>query len=505
MTTPLDRDLAERLERLAAAVPVRPGQVDRVHASAVSARRQLRLRWMTPLVVLVVLALLGGVLGVGPFTSLLNGPISATTKVGDFELTIRSAKATYRNREPVVLTATLTYRGPKPSVHISHAKSPMTFGIVEPVRGLLLNGIWLMSCGGSELVRGVGLEKPFVKAFGSPVPIPLDAEAFAREPKLMLPPGTWHPYVIAEFALGGCGSPKISMRTEIAIDVLDGPAWSDGVAPTPRPSPTPIPDDVAIHVVNLDPMAVEVVFRNRVVALLSCGESAVISVTDLESSQPWHFIIRTVADETIDAATLDWHLPAGILIRDGAALAGPWPMSYGPAMDACSADTAPSPSPAPTPTPASTLDESQTSTDTDGDFELTLTSDKQVYRPDEPIHIEARLRYRGPSGSVLIGYDSLVSMSIAEKVFGKIQLSDLSLLMCATSTLVRDKPEIVPFRKGGGYHSGSLTDAEMAWFNDPILTLPVGTWHVSASASSPCLGQGAPYELAGALTIIVRE
>ena len=41
----------------------------------------------------MLLALLGGVLGVGPLTGLLNGPISATTKVGDFELTLRSAKA----------------------------------------------------------------------------------------------------------------------------------------------------------------------------------------------------------------------------------------------------------------------------------------------------------------------------------------------------------------------------------------------------------------------------
>lgn len=337
MTTPLDRDLAERLERLADAVPVDCGPLDPVHRSAVRARRQLRMRWLTPLVLIVVLALLGGIVGIGPLTTLLNGPISATTNVGDFELTLRSAKATYRNREPVELTATLTYRGTKPSVVISHASSPMTFGIVEPVRGLLLNGIWLTSCGGSELVRGVGLEKPFVKAFGSPVPIPLDAEAFAREPNLRLPPGTWHPYVVAEFMLGDCtsDSPKISMRTELAIDVLDGPAWSEDVPSTPRPSPTPVPEDKAVHVVNLDPATVEVVFRNRVVALLACGESSVISVGDLESSWPWVFIVRTTDDETIDAETVDWHLPQGILIRDAAVLTGPWPMSYGPADVRC--------------------------------------------------------------------------------------------------------------------------------------------------------------------------
>jgi hypothetical protein len=506
MTTPRDRDLAERLERLAAAVPVGSRQLDPVHVQAVRARHRVRMSWLTPLVGLVVLVILAGAIGLGSL-GILNDRVSATTKQGDFELTLRSAKAVYMRGEPVEMVATLTYVGSEPSVRISHASSPMTFGIVEPVRGLLLNGIWLQSCRRTDLERGTGLDLPFAKSFGSSTELGPDALAFVRQPRLVLPPGTWHPYVLAEFSLDGCGSPTISMRTEISIEVMDGPTWIDPSRPTDRPpgliipSPTPVPASDAVHVVNLDPRGVEIVLRNGSVASLSCGETAVISVSALDSSPPWNFIVRDDDGKTIGAALLEPPLPAGIVIRDGAVLSGAWPMSYGPPT---SCDSASIPPPSPSITPSPDPDAMQTSTDRDGDFELVFTSDKQVYRPGEPIHIEARLTYRGTAQSVLVGHDGLVSMSVAEKVFGKIQLGYLSLLMCTTSTLVRDQPEVLPFMKSGGYTSGSLTSSELAWLQDPVITMPIGTWHFSARASSPCLGQGAKYELHGDLTIIVR-
>jgi hypothetical protein len=378
----------------------------------------------------------------------------------------------------------------------------MTFGIVEPVHGIELKGVWLDSCGSTKLQRGVGMEKPFAKAFGSPTELVPEALSFVREPRLILPPGMWHPYVLAEFSLGECGLPTFTMRTEIAIEVMDGPTWVDPSAVTARPSPSPVPESAAIHIINLDPGTVEVEFRNRSVAWLSCGESVVLSSVRLESSAPWHFIFRDERGSTVGAATLDWHLPAGILIRDGAVLSGPWPMSYGPAAS-CDVHAEALPSPSQPPGVA------QSFTETDGDFELVLTSDKRVYRPDEPILIEARLTYHGSQSSMVIGHDmgSPISFGIAEKVFGLIQVGGLSLLTCEPTTLVRDEPLIEPFRKSGGVLDGQPHDEEMvmAWMRDPVLRLPVGTWHVTASAGSPCMGMGASFSVGGQLTIVVAD
>lgn len=343
MTTPLDRDLAERLERLAAAVPVHAGRLDPVHANAVVARQRVRMSWLTPLVALVVLVLIAGLVGIGSL-NVLNGPISATTKLGDFTLTITSAKARYRTGEVVVIDASLTYTGAADHIEIAHALGgPLGFGIKEPVRGFQLSPGWRLSCNQRQLNRGIADEKAFTKSGGYDGPDQVGFARFMQEPTLALSAGTWHPYVMAEFSLGDCrgeARERISMRAELTIDVEDQPGPS-------LASPTPIPESGAIHIVNLDPRTVEIVFRNRLVALLACGESAVIAAAKLESSSPWHFIVRTVEDETIDAATLDWRLPAGILIRDGTVLSGPWPMSYGPPAT-CDRATEPSPSSEPT-------------------------------------------------------------------------------------------------------------------------------------------------------------
>lgn len=330
MTSPLDRDLAERLERLAAAVPVRAGALDPVHRSAVAARQRVRMSWLTPLVALVVLVLIAGVVGVGSL-NILNRPMSVTTKLGEFTLTLTSAKARYPTGEAVDIRASLLFEGAAEQIQIAHAGSgPMAFGIEEPVQGYPLSPAWRMSCGQAQLTRGLPAEQPFTKSGGYDGPDQAGFVRFMEEPTLTLAAGTWHPYVVAQFSLGGCDGEQISMRAELTIEVEDQPRVT-------APPVTPIPESGAIHIVNLDPRTVEVVFRNRLVALLACGETTVIAAAKLDSSSPWDFIVRNVEDETIGAATLDWHLPAGILVRDGAVLSGPWPMSYGPPSAGCEA------------------------------------------------------------------------------------------------------------------------------------------------------------------------
>ena len=220
MTTPLERDLAERLERLAAAVPVRAGQLDPVHASAVRARQQLRLLWLTPLVALVAVALIGGLVGSGAL-NLGNGRLSATTRVGDFVLTFTSAKATYAQGEAIDLSASLTYDGPDPAVRIAHAHlTPLGFGIVEPINGVRLSPGWRLSCELEDLTKGIPLERGFRKSGGDSTSNP-NFIPFMNDPQLKLPVGTWHAYAVAEFGLGECGGPSVSIRADLTIEVVD--------------------------------------------------------------------------------------------------------------------------------------------------------------------------------------------------------------------------------------------------------------------------------------------
>jgi hypothetical protein len=122
----------------------------------------------------------------------------------------------------------------------------------------------------------------------------------------------------------------------------------------------------------------------------------------------------------------------------------------------------------------------------DGDLELTLGSDKARYTPGEPIVVTGSLVYRGARDTIEIVHDGNgpVLFGIRERVYGEIDLKPTSLLMFGRSTLQRNVPVDVPFRKSGGFTSGH-PDAEMfkAFMLDPVLRLPSGTWHLYAVAS----------------------
>lgn len=193
-------------------------------------------------------------------------------------------------------------------------------------------------------------------------------------------------------------------------------------------------------------------------------------------------------------------LVIGVLAA-GAAGIGPFGPGKTPASTA-SASTGQEPSATPEPTGP------LTSTSRDGDFELTLRAGKARYLPMEPIDVTASLSYSGPQPQVEITHDSggPVMFGIREKVFGEIRVGGVSLLMCGGSTLLRAAPLNEPFRKSGGF-SGDHPDAASfkAWLLDPVLELPAGTWHITASASSPCMSAGPTFSVQTELVILVED
>lgn len=246
----LDSDLSRRLSRLADAVPT--ARLDPVHLRAVEARHRVRMAWMTPLVALVVIVVGSTLIGgrghpgatSGPGVSTPAGPVAATTRSGDFELTIRAEKGRYEAGDAIGIEASLEYLGQDP-VDIRHAQGarvpgrgivdgpdtggtggPIGFGIVEPVLGdLNLGPTWAESCELTALEPGAVLRVPFSKAAGwsGDDPRSDEYEAYFWDPVLRLTAGTWHVYAVAEFSIGQCGAAQIKMRVDLTIEVVPGP------------------------------------------------------------------------------------------------------------------------------------------------------------------------------------------------------------------------------------------------------------------------------------------
>ena len=240
----LDADLSARLSRLAAAVPVASGQLDVVHRDAVRARQQVRMAWLTPLVVLVVGVVAASTLQIGPFapgaTPQPSGPATATTRDGDFMLSIEATKGTYLEGEPIDISASLAYDGGESTV-ISHGSaaggSPIGFGIDEPIFGAArLGPLWETGCTSTTLAGDSPLTVPFEKTADTSQPGFGELDIFMLDPQLHLNPGTWHLYANARFRLGDCLTPSdssaaIELRVQLEITVV------------PRPGETPLPSD----------------------------------------------------------------------------------------------------------------------------------------------------------------------------------------------------------------------------------------------------------------------
>ena len=243
MTEDFEGELRDRLGALAAAVPIereaRLGIPERPRIRLASTSRGFSFGAVLPIVLVAVVAtMLARIANVGPFAA---GPapsaVSATTSDGPFELTITSAKSSYALGEAIDVKAALIYRGLDTSVSIGHGYgSPMAFGVVEPVNGLGLVPVWRQSCERSVLEQNVPLERPFAKSgsFSGDNPAATDASGYFTDPTLVLPTGTWHLYVVADFGVGDCGLDRHLMRVDLAI----------GVQTTPRGNPAASPSNV---------------------------------------------------------------------------------------------------------------------------------------------------------------------------------------------------------------------------------------------------------------------
>ena len=164
------------------------------------------------------------------------------------------------------------------------------------------------------------------------------------------------------------------------------------------------------------------------------------------------------------------------------------------------ADTpAPLPSAVPTaeppgPIPVASDDES---------FRLELTIPRDAYTTEDAIEPVATLTYLGPQDLTSFGHsDPAVGFSIRQ-LDGDAQMTGIAADSCTVTRISQNEPVTFAFRKSGQVGLGF----NEAWFGDPVLRLPPGTWRISAWFEGdipPCDPSGTTHRLRVDRVITVR-
>jgi hypothetical protein len=469
LTDDFDVSLRRRLESLAAAVPVtHSGAVTAVVRQPVRARStsRLALAGLVPVLAVVVIgAVLASVMKVDPSpgsspagpTDAANGPIAATTRSGDFELTIRSAKSRYAVDEPIDITASLVYLGAG-SVQIAHGQgagsTAVGFGVEEPVLGdLHLSPVVAESCERSTLDGGIPLEVPFAKAgsWSGDDPRSDEYRAWFQDPVLRLPLGVWHMYAVAGFSIDTCSPDPIEMRVDLTIEVVEQ---------APLESPETLPSDATgINLLTAPEPATGCYQQYNEGILVRDPVSGLGIFTPREATGvvwPFGYMARDDGGVALLVG------PNGqVVAREGrlVAFSGPGPGEDG-LIHACGevrvveADSTDDPG----------VDAVQ-AVDDDGTFRLKLRSSTSVYEAGEPLDIRATLAYVGGDGA-------------SQDFSGGIYLTGAQT----------DGPH--SFAPGGVQPAiciprpiGDLPDELVLGEWQKVRSLPPGTWRISASFS----------------------
>ena len=113
----------------------------------------------------------------------------------------------------------------------------------------------------------------------------------------------------------------------------------------------------------------------------------------------------------------------------------------------------------------------------DGMFRLTLATPRGTYEPAEVIEPIATLTYLGPEASVKVFHAAQSIGFRIEEVGGPRIMGGGMDEPCLSTLLAAHVPSAVPFAKAG------VPDAEFdrAWYEDPVLRLPEGTWRIIAA------------------------
>jgi hypothetical protein len=154
-----------------------------------------------------------------------RGEVS-TDPSGDFEFSLSSDKSSYVADEVISITATLVHRGPAASIELCYQQAVMGFGIREKINGGIdLSPVWLAYLTSPEhltLLRDVPFTEPFWKSAGysEDDPAAESFRAFARDPILRLPSGTWHVYAEEHFSVCDGSNQHVPLLHDAELTVV---------------------------------------------------------------------------------------------------------------------------------------------------------------------------------------------------------------------------------------------------------------------------------------------
>jgi hypothetical protein len=118
----------------------------------------------------------------------------------------------------------------------------------------------------------------------------------------------------------------------------------------------------------------------------------------------------------------------------------------------------------------------------DTSLRLTLTTPHGTYRPNEAIESVAAVTYLGPLDSESLFHATAPILFHVEEIGGNRTMDVSTAMPCLSTTFDRGKSEAYPFRKSGAVTAPGIapTGFDRAWYDDPILRLPAGTWGIRA-------------------------
>ena len=144
----------------------------------------------------------------------------------------------------------------------------------------------------------------------------------------------------------------------------------------------------------------------------------------------------------------------------------------------------------------------------DAQFEVLITADRERYAPGQPIQVATRLTYGGLQPQILITHGGagpiLVSLEQLDGPFDPGGGSDAS---CDRSVVRNGVPVDAAYKKSGGWSGEDpMAGQYKAFFADPLVRLPLGTYRFIAVADfyeGECGGGGPQHEIKASVTIAV--
>ena len=117
----------------------------------------------------------------------------------------------------------------------------------------------------------------------------------------------------------------------------------------------------------------------------------------------------------------------------------------------------------------------------DGMFRLELTTPRAMYERGYAIEPVARVTYLGPESAITVNHSHSQLGFQVEEVNGTRRMEGGSRLSCESTNLVKGEPLDVPFSKSGSPTDDPTQGFDQAWYRDPTLTLPIGTWRITVN------------------------